>query len=79
MKLTLYSKPGCHLCEEVRLLLEEIQPEYAFALEELDISQDATLFARYRYEIPVLLKDGREIARGRISDRELVNLLKPAF
>jgi glutaredoxin len=73
--LTLYSKPGCHLCEEVRALLDELQPEHGFALTEIDITQSEHLFARYRYDIPVLLKEGREIARGRISDRELVSLL----
>jgi glutaredoxin len=75
VNLVLFSKPGCHLCEEMRALLDEVQPEYGFSLEEIDITRDDTLFARYRYEIPVLLKDGREIARGRISDRELTALL----
>ena len=75
MNLTLFSKPGCHLCEDVRTLLDELQPEYGFVIEEIDIAGDAALFARYRYDIPVLMKDGREIARGRISDRELVILL----
>ena len=77
MNLTLFSKPGCHLCEEVRTLLEELRPEYGFVVEEIDIAGDAELFARYRYDIPVLMKDGREVARGRISDRELVRLLGP--
>jgi glutaredoxin len=75
VNLVLFSKPGCHLCEEMRALLDEVQPEYGFSLEEIDITRDDKLFARYRYEIPVLLKDGREIARGRISDRELTALL----
>jgi glutaredoxin len=73
--LTLYSKPGCHLCEDVRDLLEELRPQYGFTVEEIDITSDAALFARYRYDIPVLLRDGEEIARGRITDRELTNLL----
>ena len=77
MTLTLYSKPGCHLCEEVRATLEELRREHAFALDEIDITADAELFARYRFEIPVLLKDGREVARGRITDRELLEILKP--
>ena len=77
MTLTLYSKPGCHLCEEVRAHLDELQPRHDFQVEEIDITQDADLFARYRYEIPVLLRDGREVARGGISDRELEMLLRP--
>lgn len=76
MTLTLYSKSGCHLCEELRALVIELQPEYGFALEEIDITRDPALFARYRYEIPVLMKDGQEIARGRITDRELIDQLR---
>ena len=77
MTLTLYSKPGCHLCEDVRALLDELQPEAGFQIDEIDITSDRELFARYRYEIPVLMKDGKELARGRITDRELVACLKP--
>ena len=70
--LTLYSTPGCHLCEDVRALLDELRPERGFALEEIDITTDDELFARYRYDIPVVLKDGVEIARGRIDERQLI-------
>lgn len=77
MTLTVYSKPGCHLCEELRAALEELQPEHQFTLDDIDITTNPELFARYRYEIPVLLKDGEEVARGRITDRELMALLRP--
>ena len=77
MRVTLFSKPGCHLCEEVRAVLDELQSELGFALEEIDITRDPQIFARYRYEIPVVWRDGTEVARGRLTDRELVNLLRP--
>lgn len=77
MTLTLYSKPGCHLCEDARATLEELRREHAFALDEIDITTDAELFARYRFDIPVLFRDGREVARGRITDRELIEILTP--
>ena len=77
MTLTLYAKPGCHLCDEVRSRLEELQGEHGYEIREIDITRDAELFARYRYEIPVLWRDGIEVARGRISDRELVLALRP--
>jgi len=75
--LTLYSKPGCHLCEELRGAVDELQAEHPFTINEIDITTNLDLFARYRYEIPVLLKDGEEVARGRITDRELMALLRP--
>ena len=71
MTVTLYSKPGCHLCEEVHTLLTELAIDGQFSIEEINIDSDAKLFAAYRYEIPVVLVDGREIARGRIDQLEL--------
>ena len=56
-------------------MLDEMQPTYGFDVEEVDITADADLLTRYRYEIPVLLRDGHEIARGRITERDLVTLV----
>ena len=64
------------MCEELRTLLDELQPEYGFVLEEIDITRDPTLFARYHQDIPVLLMGGHEIARGRVTERDLVSLLR---
>jgi hypothetical protein len=61
----------------MRTLLDEFQTEYGFTIEEIDITRDADLLARYRHDIPVLLMEGTEVARGRISDRELVEMLTP--
>jgi hypothetical protein len=73
--LTLYSKPGCHLCEDLAEMLADVQSEMGFAVEEVDITRDAALFARYRYEIPVLRMGEVEIARGRIGERDLLERL----
>jgi hypothetical protein len=64
------------LCEEVRAFLDELQAQAHFEIEEIDITQAADLFARYRYDIPVLLRDGTEMARGRMTERELLHLLR---
>ena len=77
MTVTLYSKPGCHLCEDVRVVLDELAPECGFGVEEIDIETDQALFERYRYEIPVVLMDGKEIARGKIDERVLAAALVP--
>jgi glutaredoxin len=76
VKLTLYSKPGCHLCEALRAFVDELQPTFGFDIEEVDIRRDAELFTRYRYEIPVLFVDGEEVSRGTVSEREIVARLK---
>jgi glutaredoxin len=74
--LTLYSKPGCHLCEDLAELLEELRPAWGFVVSEIDITRNDALFARYRYEIPVLACGTEEIARGRVDGRDLVDRLR---
>lgn len=73
--VTLYSKPGCHLCEELRALLEELRPRHHLAVEEIDITRDGALYALYRHEIPVLFVEGEEVGRGRIDARQLADRL----
>lgn len=53
MRLILYSKPGCHLCEGLQEKLEQI-PNLPFALEIRDITTREDWFNAYQYEIPVL-------------------------
>jgi len=60
-RVTLYGKPGCHLCDEARAELERIRSEHPFELEQVDITLDATLHRRYGERIPVLELDGEEL------------------
>ena len=53
MRLILYSKPGCHLCEGLQEKLEQIQ-NLSFELEIRDITTHEDWFAAYEYEVPVL-------------------------
>ena len=78
MTVTLLSKPGCHLCEDVRELLGDLAIERGFDIEEINIELDAKLFAEYRHAIPVVLVGGREIARGKIDERRLCDALGTA-
>ena len=71
LTLTLYSKPGCHLCEEFRALLDELQPDFGFALEEIDITRDADALRALSVRDSGGADGGHEIARGRISERDL--------
>ena len=60
-KITLYGKPGCHLCETARTVVERVRGEHGFELEEVDVSIDPLLNARYGERIPVLELDGEEL------------------
>ena len=57
-RLKLYGKPGCHLCAEAREAVRRALIDRELALEEVDITLDPGLFARYRERIPVLELDG---------------------
>lgn len=69
--LTLYSKPGCHLCDDAKREIQAFSRECALQLHEIDISQDKELWDKYCYDIPVLLLDGEEIARHHIGIKKL--------
>jgi glutaredoxin len=58
--VTLVHAEGCHLCESARRVIEGVRSELAFELEEIDITGDDELEARYRERIPVVLVDGQE-------------------
>jgi glutaredoxin len=73
--LTIYSRPGCHLCEEMKAVVDTVARSIPLSLEEVDISTDPALEARYGLEIPVLLVDGRKAAKYRIAEGELRKLL----
>jgi glutaredoxin len=76
--LTLYSRPGCHLCDEMKAVVHRAigSIQEPIALEEIDISTDPGLEARYGLEIPVLLVNGKKAAKYRITDAEIQRLLR---
>ena len=75
-RLTLYSKPGCHLCDEMKAVIDLVSTRVPFELEIVDISGDPDLEARYGLDIPVLLVDGRKAAKYRVTERELEEKLR---
>ncbi len=56
MRITLYGRPGCHLCDDARAVLEEVGEPF----DEVDIESDDELFKRYLERIPVVTVDGAE-------------------
>ena len=59
--VTLYSRPGCHLCDDARAALERLRAEVPFEIREIDIESDDALHARYLERIPVVALDGEEL------------------
>jgi len=58
MIVTLYSRPDCHLCEELKLDLEPLRAQWGFTLVERNIDDDSADYERFRYLIPVLDIEG---------------------
>jgi hypothetical protein len=71
MRITLYSRPGCHLCEEMKAVVRRVSRSLMLELEEVDISADPALESQFGLEIPVLLVEGRRIAKYRVSEQEI--------
>ena len=69
--LTLYGRPGCHLCDDARAQLLALRAELDFDLVELDIEADDDLHRRYLERIPVVVLDGEELFDFFVDERVL--------
>lgn len=70
-RVTLYSKPGCHLCDVAKQVIQAVQQRRKFSLEVRNIENDSADLDRFRNDIPVIAVNGHEIARHRLSDARL--------
>jgi glutaredoxin len=73
--LTIYSRPGCHLCDEMKDVVKRVAQSIPLQLEEVDISSSRDLEEKYGLEIPVLLVDGKKAAKYRLREEELRRIL----
>jgi len=63
LEVTLYTRPGCHLCEEAKAVVEPLLAEFGAKLREVNIEGDAVLTERYGWDIPVLFLGSRKAAK----------------
>lgn len=61
VRITLYSRPGCHLCEAMRDVALPVAEELGARFEEVDVDADPAIAARFDLEIPVLCVDGEKV------------------
>ncbi|HWH25328.1 MAG TPA: glutaredoxin family protein [Pseudolysinimonas sp.] len=79
-RVTLLAKPGCHLCDDARKLLQDVLGDYPeVEFDELSILDDPDLFDSYVEEIPVVLIDGRVHTIWRVDETRLRTALKEAL
>ncbi|WP_309650290.1 glutaredoxin family protein [Nocardioides sp.] len=60
VRVTLYSRPGCHLCDDARVVVEAVCAELGESFTEVSIDDDPELTRRFGEEIPVTFVDGRQ-------------------
>ena len=77
-RVIIYSRPGCHLCEEAKEVIEASGYREEYTLEEINIESDAELLRRYRYDIPVITINGEEAFRHRVTADEFRQKLEEA-
>ena len=70
-EVVLYTRKGCHLCDDAAALLRR----HGLAPREIDIDADPALVARFTNCVPVVVIDGKERFRGRVSELLLRRLL----
>jgi glutaredoxin len=78
LRFILYTRQGCHLCDEAAETLARAQRRYLFNLETVDVDADPELRQRYGLEVPVVTVNGRLRFRGRVNAVLLERLLHAA-
>lgn len=78
MKVVLYTKKNCGLCVQAKQVLQEVQCEYSFQIEEIDIYEDNDLLEKYHLMIPVVEIDGKQVEYGKIHKGVIINYIKNA-
>jgi glutaredoxin len=69
--VTLYGRPGCHLCDDARAVVERVCSELGESYDEVSILDDPELQERYGEEIPVTFVDGRQHDFWRVDEVRL--------
>jgi glutaredoxin len=84
-RVVIYTRPGCHLCDEAKEAIHAAQCAVEYTLSEINIESDPDLVRRYRYDIPVITINGVEAFRHRLTSAAFRERLlrtgrgKPAF
>lgn len=78
LEITLYTRPGCHLCDEAKAALQPLLVEFGAVLREVNVDSDEALRARYGNDVPVLFLGPRKVAKHRIDPAQFRRQLEQA-
>jgi glutaredoxin len=71
-----YSRPGCHLCDEAKAAILSAGCSDRFTFEEVNIESDEELLRKYQYDIPVIAIDGVETFIHRVDPRDFIRIIR---
>ena len=71
----IYSRPGCHLCDEAKTAILSAGCSDQFTLEEVNIESDEELLRKYKYDIPVIAIDGVETFMHRVDPKDFIRVI----
>ena len=74
--VTIYSRPGCHLCDEAKAVILSAGCSDRFTLEEVNIESDEELLRKYKYDIPVIAINGVETFIHRVNLRDFIRVIR---
>ncbi len=69
-EITLYTRPGCHLCEEAKAAMAPLLKEFAATLREVNVDKDSVLRERYGNDVPVVFIGVRKAAKHRVDVKQ---------
>lgn len=72
----LVTRERCHLCDEMRSVLDEVLPGMGLGYGIIDVDGDSALRERFGEVVPVLLRDGRPVAKVRLDARKLRRIVR---
>ena len=78
LEITLYTRPGCHLCEEAKAAIAPLVEEFGARLREVNIDEDRDLTDRYGWDIPVVFVGTRKVAKHRVNLEQFRRSLQEA-
>lgn len=76
VEVVVYTKPGCCLCDEVKVQLARMQARYGFELREVNILDDRAAEEKYREEIPVVFINGRKAFKFHLNESKLAKRIE---
>ena len=76
VQIDIYSRPGCHLCDDAKKVVERVRQRFPFSLRVIDIETDPELEKAYGEQIPVVFINGNKAFKYHVDEDALEQKVK---